>query len=80
MSAQISYGKKQIPVYRTYARPMTGLENDDGKGDYSFFTDDCWRFENGVQTTSGPHPAPPRPTPPPAPGAAASGAAAPHSK
>src|SRR5438477_12746143 len=26
MSAHISYGKKQIPVYRTYARPMTGLQ------------------------------------------------------
>jgi hypothetical protein len=42
---------------------FTYLQNDDGKGDYSFFADDCWRFENGIQTTSGPHPAPPRPTP-----------------
>ena len=42
---------------------FTGLENDDGKGDYSFFADDCWRFENGIQTTSGPHPGPPRPAP-----------------
>ncbi|MGZ5985002.1 MAG: hypothetical protein ACXWK7_08685 [Caulobacteraceae bacterium] len=42
---------------------FTGLQNNDGKGDYSFFADDCYRLENGIQTTSGPHPAPPRPTP-----------------
>lgn len=42
---------------------FTGLQNNDGKGDYSFFADDCYRLENGVQTTSGPHPAPPRPAP-----------------
>ncbi len=47
---------------------FSALENDDGKGDYSFFADDCWRLESGVQTTAGPHPAPP--PPPPAPGAA----------
>ena len=49
---------------------FSALENDDGKGDYSFFADDCWRLESGMQTTAGPHPGPPRPTPPPAPGAA----------
>jgi hypothetical protein len=27
------------------------LENNDGKGDYSFFDDDCNRLENGVRTT-----------------------------
>jgi hypothetical protein len=48
---------------------FTGLQNNDGKGDYSFFADDCYRLENGVQTTSGPHPAPP--APPPAAGAPA---------
>ena len=42
---------------------FTGLQNNDGKGDYSFFADDCYRLENGIQTTSGPHPAPPRPPP-----------------
>jgi len=52
---------------------FTGLQNNDGKGDYSFFADDCYRLENGIQTTSGPHPAPPRP----APAASAGGAAAP---
>ncbi|HEX4098008.1 MAG TPA: hypothetical protein VHX64_14890 [Caulobacteraceae bacterium] len=56
-------------IIRTSNKYFTALENDDGKGDYSFFADDCWRFENGMQTTSGPHPAPPRamPTPPPPP-------------
>ena len=48
---------------------FSNLQNNDGKGDYSFFADDCYRLENGIQTTSGPHPAPP--PPPPAAGAAA---------
>ena len=46
---------------------FSNLQNNDGKGDYSFFADDCYRLENGIQTTSGPH-APP-PAPPPAAGA-----------
>ena len=58
-------------IIRSSNKYFTYLENDDGKGDYSFFTDDCWRFENGFQTTSGPHPAPPRPPPPAPPGGAA---------
>ncbi len=40
---------------------FSGLQNDDGKGDYSFFADDCYRLESGIQTTGGPHPAPPMP-------------------
>ena len=47
---------------------FSNLQNNDGKGDYSFFADDCYRLENGIQTTSGPHTPPP--APPPAPGAA----------
>lgn len=47
---------------------FSNLQNNDGKGDYSFFADDCYRLENGIQTTSGPH------TPPPAPPAAAGAA------
>jgi hypothetical protein len=62
-------------IIRASNKYFTALQNDDGKGDYSFFADDCWRFENGVQTTSGPHPAPPRPTPASAP---AGGAPAPR--
>ena len=58
-------------IIRSSNKYFTYLENDDGKGDYSFFTDDCWRFENGFQTTSGPHPAPPRPPPAAPPGGAA---------
>ena len=42
---------------------FSALQNDDGKGDYAFFADDCYRLENGVQTTAGPHPAPPPPAP-----------------
>jgi len=49
---------------------FSGLQNNDGKGDYSFFADDCYRLENGSPTTSGPH----TPAAPPAPPA---GAAAP---
>ena len=58
-------------IIRSSNKYFSALENDDGKGDYSFFTDDCWRFENGMQTTSGPHPAPPRPPPAAPPGGAA---------
>ena len=38
---------------------FSNLQNNDGKGDYSFFADDCYRLENGFQTTKGPHPRPP---------------------
>ncbi len=51
-------------IIRTSNMYFTGLQNNDGKGDYSFFSDDCYRLENGIQTTSGPHG-----PPPPAPGA-----------
>jgi len=66
-------------IIRTANKYFTALENDNGKGDYSFFADDCWRFENGIQTTSGPHPAPPRALPA-APPPAAGGAAAPPAR
>lgn len=33
---------------------FASLENDSGKGDYSFFADDCNRVENGMQTTNNP--------------------------
>jgi hypothetical protein len=33
---------------------FASLENDSGKGDYSFFADDCNRTENGMQTTNNP--------------------------
>ena len=59
-------------VIRVSNMYFSGLQNNDGKGDYSFFADDCYRLENGIQTTAGPHPAPPRPAP-----AAPAGGAAP---
>jgi hypothetical protein len=67
---------KDVPVAERASREdiirvsnmyFSGLEKNDGKGVYPF-TDDCYRIENGQQTTAGPHPAPP--PPPPAPGAA----------
>ena len=43
---------------------FSGLQNNDPHGDYSFFADDCYRLESGMQTTAGPHtPAPPPPPP-----------------
>lgn len=32
----------------------TGMQNNDGKGDYSFFAHDCQRIEHAVQTTNMP--------------------------
>jgi len=48
-------------VVRVANMYFSALQNDDGKGDYSFFADDCYRLENGIQTTAGPHPSPPPP-------------------
>jgi hypothetical protein len=63
-------------VIRVSNMYFTGLQNNDGKGDYSFFADDCYRLENGSPTTSGPHTPPPAPPPAPAAGAAPAGGAA----
>ena len=63
-------------VVRVANMYFSGLQNNDGKGDYSFFADDCYRLENGSPTTSGPHTPPPAP-PPAAAAAPAGGAAAP---
>jgi hypothetical protein len=56
---------------------FSGLQNNDGKGDYSFFADDCYRLENGSPTTSGPHTPSTPPAPPAGAAPAAGGAAAP---
>lgn len=45
---------------------FTGLQGNDGKGDYPF-ADDCYRLENGIQTT-GPSPISLSNPPPPKPG------------
>lgn len=34
---------------------FSALQNDDGKGDYSFFADDCDRLEDGLETTNNPN-------------------------
>jgi hypothetical protein len=34
---------------------FSGLEKNDGKGNYSFFADDCERLEDGQQTTHNPN-------------------------
>jgi hypothetical protein len=51
-------------VVRVSNMYFSNLQNNDGKADYSFFADDCYRLENGTQTTSGPHTPPPPPPPP----------------
>jgi len=38
---------------RTANKYFSGMQQNDGKGDYSFFADDCSRIENGVQATRG---------------------------
>jgi hypothetical protein len=43
-------------LIRTANQYFSGMEKNDGKGDYPF-TDDCNRFENGSQTTNAPTPA-----------------------
>src|SRR6201996_2483131 len=55
-------------VIRVSNMYFSNLQNNDGKGDYSFFADAASRRKNGRQPPPGPHPAPPRP--PPAAGAA----------
>ena len=50
-------------VIRVSNMYFSNLQNNDGKGDYAFFADDCYRLENGAQTTSGPHTPPPPPPP-----------------
>lgn len=54
----------------TANRYFSGMQKNDGKGDYSFFADDCNRLENGMQTTNNMTPMPglsssgqPRPAP-----------------
>jgi hypothetical protein len=38
---------------RTANKYFSGMQMNDGKGDYSFFADDCSRVENGQQATGG---------------------------
>jgi len=55
-------------VIKTANKYFSGMQMNDGKGDYSFFADDCNRLENGMQTTNSPTPmqgASPSGNPPP---------------
>jgi hypothetical protein len=38
---------------KTANKYLSGMQRNDGKGDYSFFADDCSRVENGIMTTAG---------------------------
>ena len=62
----------RLEVVTTADKYFSGMQLDDGKGDYSFFGNDCNRLENGMQTTNNLNPMPgltasgqPRPAPSP---------------
>ena len=62
----------RLELIKTANEYFSGMQQDDGKGDYSFFGDDCNRLENGMQTTNNLKPMPglspsgaPRPAPSP---------------
>jgi hypothetical protein len=42
----------RIDLVMTANKYFSGMQQDDGKHDYSFFADDCNRLENGMQTTN----------------------------
>ncbi|MGA8012416.1 MAG: hypothetical protein WB949_08325 [Candidatus Acidiferrales bacterium] len=42
----------RLELIKTANKYFSGMQQDDGKGDYSFFGDDCNRLENGMQTTN----------------------------
>jgi len=45
----------RVDLIKTANLYFSGLEKNDGKGDYSFFADDCNRLEDGQQTTNNPN-------------------------
>jgi hypothetical protein len=51
----------RLDLIDTANKYFSGMQQDNGKGDYSFFADDCNRLENGMQTTSNPNARPSRP-------------------
>jgi hypothetical protein len=60
----------RLALIQTANKYFSAMQQNDGKGDYSFFADDCNRLENGLQTTNNPNPLPgltasgaPRPAP-----------------
>ena len=42
----------RLDLIKTANKYFSGMQKDDGKGDYSFFADDCNRLEDGMQTTN----------------------------
>ncbi|HUA01319.1 MAG TPA: hypothetical protein VMB02_13380 [Candidatus Aquilonibacter sp.] len=42
----------RIELINTANKYFSGMQQDDGKHDYSYFADDCNRLENGAQTTN----------------------------
>lgn len=62
----------RLDLIKTANKYFSGMQQDDGKHDYSFFGDDCDRLENGMKTTNNLNPMPgltaagtPRPAPSP---------------
>jgi hypothetical protein len=62
----------RLDLIKTANKYFSTMQQNDGKGDYSFFADDCNRLENGMQTTNNLKPMPgltasgtPRPPPSP---------------
>jgi hypothetical protein len=60
----------RLDLIKTANKYFSGMQQNDGKADYSFFGDDCNRLENGMQTTNNMTPFPglsssgtPRPAP-----------------
>jgi hypothetical protein len=45
----------RVDLIMTANKYFSGMQQDDGKHDYSFFADDCNRLENGMQTTNNPN-------------------------
>lgn len=46
----------RLDLIGTANKYFSGMQLNDGKGDYSFFADDCNRLEDGLQTTNAPPP------------------------
>lgn len=46
----------RLDLIDTANKYFSGMQLNDGKGDYSFFADDCNRLEDGLQTTNVPPP------------------------
>ncbi len=50
--------RRRLDLIKTANKYFSAMQQNDGKGDYSFFADDCNRLENGIQTTNNMNPLP----------------------